>query len=259
MILNASGAVYAQSAMSKNYYLPEIQVDQKIGDKLPLDLVLTDETGKQVQLSSFFSGKPVILTPVYYTCPMLCNLVLNGLVKSLKELSFNPGEDYEIVTFSFKPEDTPEIAKAKKQTYLKEYSREGAEKGWHFLTGSQETIKALTESIGFNYYFDERTGEYAHAAMVVIATPEGKISHYLFGVHFSLKDMRLALIEASKNKLGTFYDQIMLLCYHYDPSTGKYGFAVMNALRVAGFLTVAALAIFITVSLRKERHREVYK
>lgn len=249
----------AQAASNRSALLPDVGIDQQIGTELPADIQLQDETGKTVTLGSFFKGKPVIITPVYYTCPMLCTLVLNGLVKALKDLSFTPGEDFEIVSFSFKPEDRPEMAAAKKKNYLESYGREGAEQGWHFLTADQKNIDRLTKALGFHYHYDEKTGEYAHGAAIMVATPQGKLSHYFFGVAFNPKDLRLALVEASKSELGTLADQVLLLCYHYDPTTGKYGFAIMNALRAGGLITVLAIIAFITSSLRKDSTQRMHR
>lgn len=247
-----------QASSQKNSFLPNVGIEQKIGEQLPLDLVFTNEAGEKVALSEYFRDKPVIITPVYYSCPMLCGLILNGVLQTLKELPFTAGKDFEVVTFSFKPEDTAEIAAAKKENYLQSYGREGAENGWHFLTADPETIARMTEALGFRYQYDEASGEYAHGAALMVATPEGQLSHYFNGVRFNPTDLRLSLVEASKNKLGSILDQALLLCYHYDPSVGKYGFAIMNALRAAGILTIAALAGFIMTSLRKEKQMRVH-
>lgn len=231
----------------------KVGIDQKLGDTLPLDLAFKDEYGRDVKLGDYFGRKPVILTPVYYTCPMLCHLVLNGLVKSLKVLKFVPGKDFEIVSFSFQPSDTTAQAMAKKEAVLKDLGHPDAGRGWHFLTGDAETIRTLTQAIGFRYAYDPRAREFAHASGIMVLTPEGTLSRYFFGIDYSPRDLRLALIESASHKIGTLMDQLILLCYHYDPSSGKYGFAVMNFLRLSGTLLVLALAFFITRSLRRER------
>jgi len=248
-----------QASSQKNSFLPDVGIDQKIGDQLPLDLVFTNEAGEKVKLSSFFKGKPVIITPVYYSCPMLCSLILNGVLQTLKELSFTAGKDFEVVTFSFKPEDTAAIAAAKKETYLNSYGRPEARDGWHFLTADAETIGKMTKALGFRYEYDKVSGEYAHGAALMVATPEGKLSHYFSGVRFAPVDIRLSLVEASKNRLGSILDMAILLCYHYDPAVGKYGFAIMNALRLTGIVTITLMIGFITTSLRKEKQMRVHR
>lgn len=237
--------------------LREARIDPKLGAEIPLELEFKDSHGKTVRLADYFNGKPVLLTPVYYSCPMLCSLVLNGLVKALRVLSFTPGQEFEIVTFSINPEETTELAAVKRENYLKDYGRPEASSGWHFLTGREADIKRLTDAIGFHYYYDEKSGEYAHAASLVLVTPEGRISHYFYGIEIAPRDLRLGLVEAAAERIGNFVDQVFLLCYHYDPATGKYGFAIMNALRVAGVLTVLALALFIGGSLRSEKREKV--
>ncbi len=231
----------------------KIRIEQKLDTVLPMDLTFRDETGATVRLGDLFTGRPVLLTPVYYTCPMLCNLVLNGLVKALKILKFTPGKDFDIISFSINPKETPELALAKKQSYLAEYKRPEAAAGWRFLTGDADAIEKLTDAVGFRYAYDPVSKEYAHAAGVMVVTPKGHLSHYFYGIEYSPKDIRLALVEAGKGKIGNIMDQFVLLCYHYDPSTGKYGFAIINFLRFICVLTVIALASFIIRSLKAER------
>ena len=230
-----------------------VGIDQKLDAQLPLDLTFHDESGRDVPLSSFFqTKKPVILAFVYYRCPMLCTQILNGLESSLKAVSFNPGQDFEIVSVSIDPKDTPEIAVSKKQLYLRRYGRANTANGWHFLTGEEPNIKALADAAGFHYKFDPKTGQFAHASGVMIATPDGRLSRYFYGVEYAPRDVRLGLVEASMNKIGNPVDQILLFCYHYDPSTGKYGAVVMNIVRFAGAAFVLLCGTFLAVVLRRD-------
>lgn len=231
----------------------EVELVQNLDAQIPLDIEFIDETGARVPLRKFFGDKAVVLTPVYYGCPMLCNMVLDGLVSSMRDLRFDVGEQFEIVTFSFDPADTPSDAIKKKNLFVKRYGREGAADGWHFLTGDPASIKALTDAIGFSHAYDEKTGQFAHAANIVVLTPEGRIARYLFGIEYKPRDLRLAILEASENKIGTLADQLLLLCYHYDPATGKYSAAAMNFVRAGGFATVIGLAGFVFVMLRRDR------
>ncbi len=234
--------------------LEGVGIDQQLDRQLPLQLTFRDEFGQNVQLSSFFHpGKPVILAPVYYRCPMLCTQILTGLESSLKAVSFDPGRDFEVVAFSFDPKDTPETAAAKKQLYLKRYGRPGTQNGWHFLTGDDTNIRALTDAMGFHYKYDPSTQQFAHASGVMIATPEGKLSRYFYGVEFAPRDVRLGLVEASQNKIGSPVDQILLFCYHYDPATGKYGALTMKLMRFAGALFVLICGTFLLIAFRKEK------
>ncbi len=232
--------------------LTRIGVDQNIGAQIPFDLDFSDEAGKRVHLGDFFQGKPVILSLVYYECPMLCSMTLNGLVKSLRPLTLNIGEDFEVVTVSFDPAETPALAAAKKAAYVKDYGRPGAVAGWHFLTGSASSIERLTSSAGYRYQWDSDTKQWAHVSAILILTPEGKVSQYLYGIEFSARDMRLSLIQASHNKLGKTVDRILLYCYHYNPATGRYGLVIMSIVRIAGVATVLAVAAFIIISRRRE-------
>lgn len=230
----------------------EVRIDQKIGQTLPLDLPLRDEAGKEVRLREFFTSQPVVLTPVYFECPMLCTQVLNGLVRTLKVTPLEIGRDFQIVTFSFDPKDTPALAKAKKQNYLQELGRENAGQGWHFLTASQDVITSLTDALGFRYVWDPKLQQYAHAAAIVVATPDGKIARYFYGIDYPPRDLRLGLVEASQGKVGNVVDQVLLLCYKYDPMTGRYGWMILTTVRIAGALTVLAIASFIFIMLRRE-------
>lgn len=231
----------------------EIGIDQKLDQPLPLSLEFRDEQGKTVRLADFFNGKPVILNLTYFRCPMLCSLVLEGLVKGLKPLRLNPGKEFQIVTVSIDPKDTPAQALEKKQKYAKSYARPGAEQAWHFLTGPQASIDALAKAVGFRYVYDPQSGQFAHAGGIIVTTPEGRLARYFYGIEYAPRDIRLALVEASKGKIGSWADQVLLLCFHYDPMTGKYGFFIMNFLRAASFLTAGAVALSIFIMLRRER------
>jgi protein SCO1/2 len=221
--------------------LKNIEIEQKLGSQLPLDLQFRDENGHEVRLAQFFGSRPVVLSLVYYECPMLCGEVLNGMSSAFNVLKFDIGKDYEVVTVSFDPRETPKLAAAKKERYVKLYNRAGAEAGWHFLTGPAESINALAQAVGFHYQWDERTQQFAHAAAIMVATPHGKLAQYLYGVDYAPKDLRLALVEASQDKLGSLVDQVLLYCYHYDPRTGKYGAVISRILQIAGVLTIVIL------------------
>lgn len=233
--------------------LRSIGIDQKLNEQLPLEVSFRDEDGNEVQLQKYFGEKPVVIALVYYECPMLCTQVLNGLTECLRPLSFNVGEQFEVVTVSFDPRETPALAAAKKKVYLEKYNRGGAEAGWHFLTGDSLAIQQLTEAIGFRYKYEPFTKQYAHASAIVVATPQGKLARYFFGIEYPTRDLRFALIEAAENRIGNVVDQVLMYCFHYDPTTGKYILAVLNVLRVAGIATVLALGTFMLVMLRRER------
>lgn len=243
-------SLQAQSALPP--MLQGVGLQQKLNQQLPLDLTFKDEAGRVVRLRDFFQHKAVILTLVYYECPMLCTEVLNGLVRSLRPLSFTPGKEFTIVTVSFDPGETSQLARNKKLVYLKDYSRNGAERGWHFLTGEQKSIDELTKAVGFQYKYDPSRDQFAHAAGIMIATPEGKLARYFYGIEYSTRDLRLALVEASSNRIGSVVDQALLFCFHYDPSTGKYSAYALNLIRLGGVATVLALGIFIVTMRRKE-------
>ena len=230
--------------------LKTVGIEQRLNEQAPLDIVFKDEQGRDVQLRDFFKGRAVVLSLVYYSCPMLCNQVLNGMLSSFRQINFNIGEQYEVVTVSFDSRETPQLAAQKKQTYVKAYNRAGAENGWHFLTGDEANIKRLTESVGFHYKWDEQTNQFAHASGIMLLTPEGKLARYFYGIEYPSRDMRLGLVEASENKIGTPVDVLMLYCYHYDPATGKYGAVVMNIMKVAGVITVG-LVVGMLLILRK--------
>lgn len=246
-----SGAATRNSEEKPNV-LRDVGLDQKLGSQVPLDLTFTNEYGEQVPLRKYFNGKPVVLTMVYYTCPMLCGEVLNGLTGALQIMKFDIGREYNVVTVSIDPRDTPELAAAKHASYVKRYARPGANEGWHFLTGKQEQIAALADAVGFRYKYDAQIKQYAHAAGIMILTPDGKVSQYFYGVEFSPKDIRLALVEASRGNVGSVVDQLMLFCYHYDPATGRYGAAIMNIMRLAAGATILGLVLLVGLLRRKE-------
>ena len=236
-----------------------VGIDQKLNEQLPLELAFTDEKGATVKLGDYFGKKPVILSLVYYQCPMLCNQVLNGMVTAFKVMNFKTGEEFEVVTVSFDPRETPALATAKKQTYvnyLPEAKRSSAAAGWHFLTGDETSIKRLTDSVGFRYHFDEATNQFAHASGVFVTTPEGKLARYFYGIEYAPRDLRLGLIEAADNKIGSRADQLLLYCYHYDPATGKYGAAVMRLMQVGGIGTLVAMAGMFFIMRRRNQSRD---
>lgn len=219
-----------------------IGIEQKLDAQVPLGAVFRDETGASVPLRSYFSGKPVLLAPVYYRCPMLCTQILSGVVAGLRPLSLKPGRDFEIVAISFDPEDTPAEASQKRDRYSHSYSSRAGANGWHFLVGSQPSIQAVMQSVGFHYRWDPLNRMFIHASGVMILTPEGRVARYLYGVEYEPKDLKLGLIEASHDRIGSPVDQILLFCYHYDPKTGKYGAVVMNILRLAAIFTLLLMA-----------------
>ncbi len=234
--------------------LRDVAFDQELKRQVPLDLTFRDETGKPVRLANYFKEKPVILNFVYFKCQDLCPLLLDGVVRSLRALSFEVGNQFDVLTVSFDPHDDPPLAAAKKTDLVEKYSRPGAAAGWHFLTGDEPSIQKLTQAVGFRYTYDARTGEFGHATGIIILTPQGKTSRYFYGIEFSPRDVRLGLIEAAAGKIGSPIDQLLLFCYHYDPTTGKYNLLVARVIQVAGAATVLALGAFIIVMLRRDRH-----
>ena len=231
----------------------DVGIDQRLGASLPLDLSFRDERGQPVALAQLFGRKPVVLAFVYYQCPMLCTMVLNDLTRALKAMPLELGPDYEVVVVSIDPHETPELAAAKKSRYLEQLARDDAQPAaWHFLTGDDESIHALASAAGFRYVYDAEAVQYAHASGVMVVTPQGVMSRYLYGLEYSSRDLRLALVEASDGAVGGLTEQVLMLCFHYDPTTGKYGFAIINGVRAAGIATVLALAAFMLVHLRRE-------
>jgi protein SCO1 len=241
-----------QSAGVRPELLKDVALDQKLNDSIPLDLTFRDEKGDTVALRSFFGEKPVILTLVYYNCPMLCTQVLNSLAHSLKEVPLELGKDYQVVTVSIDPTERPVLAEAKRQLYVGMYARPGVEQGWHFLTGDAPQIKALAAAAGFRYAYDSSTGQFAHPSGIMVLTPDGKLARYFYGIKYPPRDLRFGLEEASAGKIGSPVDQILLYCYHYDPATGKYGILISRVLQIAGLITMLGLALLITIFLRRE-------
>jgi protein SCO1/2 len=221
----------------------DIGIQQNLNAAIPLDLMFRDETGASVPLRSFFGTKPVLLAPVYFRCPMLCSQVLSGVVSGLRPLSIRPGQDFEVVAVSFDPADTPEEARRKRDQYSHSYSNRAGVTGWHFLTGSESSIRPLMQAIGFHYRYDAVHQMFVHASGIMVLTPDGHLARYLYGVEYEPKDVKLSLIEASHDRIGLPADQILLFCYHYDPRTGKYGAVVINLLRGAAILMLGVLAI----------------
>lgn len=236
--------------------LANVGVDQKLNSQVPLDARFRDENGQPVELKKYFD-KPVILTLVYYTCPMLCSEVLNGTASSLKPVKFDIGKEFNVVTISIDPKDTTGTAMGKKKMMMARYGRHGADQGWHFLTGDKQNIDAVANAVGWRYAYDPRSGQYAHASAIMLLTPEGKVSRYFYGIEYSAKDIQFGIMDASQNKIGSIADQVALYCYHYDPATGKYGVAVMRLVRGAGLLTVALICGLIFVAVRREGDRKV--
>lgn len=247
----AAGRATAQLPQS----LQGVGFDQRLDEQVPLDAVFRDEAGRTVKLGDYFGDKPVILVLAYYRCPMLCTQVLNGLVRALLDVPLDVGKDFNVVTVSFDPRETPELAAAKKQTYLQRYGRPGAEAGWHFLTGEQAAIDRLTQAVGFRYRYDPRNDQFAHASGIMVLTPSGKLARYFYDISYAPRDVRLGLVEASRGQIGTAVDQVLLFCFHYDPSEGKYGPAIMNITRVGGALTVCAIGGLFVALWRHDRRR----
>jgi len=253
-----AGEAMAQLADRVPPALEEVGVEEHLDAKLPFDVEFVDELGNSVTLGSFFDGeRPVILTLNYYRCPMLCGLQLNGVVEGLTGLAWSIGDQFEMVTVSIDPLETPTLAREKKQNYLKWYDRVGAASGWHFLTGRQDDIVRLAETVGFSYTYDEDSGQYAHAAAIFVCTPDGRVARYLYGIEYPPKDLRLALLEASEGKIGSAIDQLILYCYHYDPSDRSYAPTAMNIMRLGGGATAvilgSSLLLFWVRDVRRKR------
>jgi protein SCO1/2 len=219
--------------------LRNIGLDQNLNAQIPLSLIFRDDSGRELPLSAYFGSRPVVLALVYYQCPMLCTQVLNGMVMSLRGMSLESGRDFDVVTVSIDPTEMPDLAAKKKAEYLRRYAKGSA--GWHFLTGAEPQIKQLAHAVGFRYAYDPKTKQYAHASAIMVVTPSGRLSRYFYGIEYAPRDLRLGLVEASENKIGSPVDQILLYCYHYDPNTGKYSAIVMNIVRLAGALTLLIL------------------
>ena len=232
--------------------LSQVSFDQRLNEPLPLALLFKDEEGRSVRLGNYFGTKPVVLVFMYYECPMLCTQVLNGLTTSLMVLDETVGREFDVVAVSFDPRETPVLANGKKKSNLDRYRRPESASGWHFLTGDEASIRALTSAAGFRYVWDDKTQQFAHPSGIVVATSEGKVSRYFFGIEYAPRDVKFALIESSAGRVGSAIDQLLLYCYHYDPATGSYGFVVMGAVRLGGAITLLALLGFVVVSIRRE-------
>jgi protein SCO1/2 len=246
-----------QDAQQVPAILRDVGFDQRLHAQVPLDLRFRDETDTLVSLRDYMHAKPVLLTLAYYHCPNLCPLVLNGLVRALRGLSLTVGKDFEVLTVSMDPRDTPALAAATKQDYVQRYGRAGAAQGWHFLTGDVHTIARLTQAVGFRFSYDAAQEQYAHASGIVVLTPEGVVSRYFYGIEYAPRDLRWGLIEAAKGTIGTPIDQLLLYCYHYDPRTGRYGLVIMNVLRLGGLTTVAGMVTFMGIMFRRDRRQRV--
>jgi len=233
--------------------LQNVGIEQHLNAQIPPDLTFRDEAGKTVKLGDYFGRKPLILNLVYYNCTMLCGEALAGLASAMRLVKFDVGNEFDVITVSFDPRETPEMAAAKKIDYVKRYGRPDAAAGWHFLTGPPHSINALTKAVGFQYQYDEKTNQYAHATAIMVLTPQGRISRYFYGVDFPPKDLRMGLVEASQNKIGNAVDAVLLYCYHYDPATGKYGAMVGNILRLAGTATILLIGGLILILWRLDR------
>jgi protein SCO1/2 len=232
--------------------LRRVGFDQRLNEQIPLDAEFADEAGKAVTLDEYFGRKPVILVLAYYRCPMLCTVTLNGLAQSMRHLPFDVGREFNVVTVSFDPRETPTLAAAKKKNYVADYGRPGAAEGWHFLTGKPEAIRRLTDAVGFRYIYDAKQDQYIHTAGIILATPRGKISRYFYGIQFPARDLRLGLVEASSDMIGSPTDQVLLYCFHYDPAAGRYSANILNLVRAGGAVTIAAIVGLVWFLLRRE-------
>ncbi len=232
--------------------LADVTFKQRLNEKMPLDIMFKDETGRDVALGDYFGERPVVLAFVYYSCPMLCTQVMNGISSALTALPFKPGQDFDVVLVSFDPRDTPAIAAEKKRTHLEYWSSEQAGGAWHFLTGDEASIRRATSAAGFSYRWDEPTGQFAHVSGVLVVTPDGRLSRYFYGVEYSPKELRLALVESGEGRVGSVIDELLLFCYHYDPESGRYGVIVMNLIRLGGVLTLIAMGSFMLLMRRRD-------
>ncbi len=235
--------------------LENVGITERPNEQLPLDLLFTDESGEAARLGDFFGERPVLLNLGYYTCPMLCGLVLNGVIEALKTIDWTPGKEFAIVTVSIDPSETSTLARLKKENTIQEYGRAEAAKGWHFLVGEEEEIRALTDAAGFRYAYDDERGEYIHAAVIIVCTPDGRLSRYLYGVLFDSQTLRLSLLEASEGKIGSPLDRILLYCYHYDAARGRYAPAALNIMRAGGAIAVVILGITLAALWRRDAGR----
>lgn len=250
-------ALWLFQVSTANAVINQIGIDQQLNSQVDPDLKFVDESGKSVRLGDYFGAKPIILTPVYYSCPMLCPMALNGFVKALRVLPFLPGKEFQILSFSIDPKEGPQLASERKTEYLKDYGKPAAAAGWHFLTGSPEAVQELTREIGYRYTFDRNTNQWAHASALLVLTPDGRISQYWYGVEYDPGDLRLSLVQASNGKIGSVVDHVLLYCYQYDPSTGKYSLMIMRIVRLCGIATVLALCAFMLSGSRRRREVSV--
>ena len=247
------------AANVKPSILDKVGIDQRLNEQLPLQTTFHDESGRTVQLGEYFKDRPVVLALVYYTCPMLCSEVLNGLTSSLKMVQFTAGKEFDVVAISINPREGPADALKKRAGYIQRYHRPGSEVGWHFLTGDEPSIQAVAKAAGFRYTWDPSIQQYAHASGIMVVTPQGKLAQYYYGIEYSPRDLRLGLINASENKIGSLVDQLLLYCYHYDPATGKYSLAILRLVRVAGAATALGIGVLVIVLFRRERPRPLVK
>jgi protein SCO1 len=247
-----NNGVMSPPANTRPPRLENVGIEQHLDAQVPADLTFRDEAGKTVKLGDYFGHKPLILNLVYYNCTMLCGEALAGLASAMRLVKFDVGNEFDVVTVSFDPRETPEMAAAKKKDYVRRYGRPNAAAGWHFLTGQPESINALTKAAGFQYQYDAKTNQFAHATAIMVLTPQGRISRYFYGVDFPPKDLRMGLVEASQGKIGNAVDAVLLYCYHYDPETGKYGAMVANILRLAAAATILFMGTFLFILWRMD-------
>jgi protein SCO1 len=256
LTLHGMTPLHGQSPQSSSVRPPilrDVGIDQRLNEQVPLDLQFHDDTGNTVRLRDYFGQKPVILSLVYYDCPMLCTTVLNGLLESLKQLKFTVGDQFNVVTVSFDPTEKPSLAAAKKAVYVGLYGRAGAPESWHFLTGDEASIRQLTRAVGFRYNYDPQTKQYVHATGIMVLTPQGRLARYFYGIKYPAGNLRLGLVEASQGKIGSPVDEILLYCCQYDPQTGKYSLIISRAIKIAGGVTVLCLGTMILVLFRGGR------
>lgn len=255
VVVTASWAQMVDPTRAAARAFTEVGIDQKLNEQIPLDLKFTDERGNIVELGKYFHSKPVIISLVYYRCPMLCTQILNGMVQTFKILKFTAGQEFEVVTVSIDHRETHEMAAEKKDTYVTEYARPGVADGWHFLVGDSVTVKKLADAVGFKFVYDAPTKQFAHASGIMVATPQGKLARYLYGIEYGAKDLTFSLMEAAQEKIGSPVDKLLLLCYHYDPTTGKYGVMVANLLRIGGALTLLIVGGYMFYNFRRDRRK----
>jgi protein SCO1/2 len=231
--------------------LQHVGIQQNLNEQIPADLTFADDSGRAVKLGDYYGKKPLILNLVYFTCPMLCGEELNGLESALRILKFDVGKEFEVITVSFDPKDTPDAAAKKKAEILKRYKRAGAEQGWHFLVGNQDSIDKIAKAAGFEFEYDAKSNQFAHTTAIMVLTPQGRIAQYYYGIDYPPKDLRLALVDASQEKIGNVVDELLLYCYHYDPEKGKYSATIMRILRLAGVATLLCLGTLFIVLFRR--------